>query len=351
MGQNISKPVDDIKAQLVNWSISIRLDKREAAANIREYLKDFINDFSTDTLIRFILLESRFYLMQKDLVNSAVAIDNAKTYLDHFHDTHRHYLHLAEGILFYEEKHYQDALHCFEKAEKYLNQLQDPVEIGEFHLRKAMTYYFLDITTLSALHAERAIEALKPHKTFEFLLARAEMLQGMNYMDLQDFELSEEHLHKALISYNNIDNQNFITTTNLNLGLLYVQRELPETAIRYLEEARKNKQERIHLKILYLLADSYWKINHPSKAMEAYTEGFQKSIDKDDLTMKWEFAMLHKKFEDRVNYESVWQEGIEYFKKVNDLFNVRLYSKELAQHYTETKQYELATRYYLLASI
>lgn len=349
MGKNTS--IDDIAAQLDNWSISIRLDKREAAANIHDYLKGFINDYSTDTLIRYILLESRFYLMQKDLVNSAIAIDNAKSYLDHFTDIHRHYLYLAEGILFYDEKHYQEALNYFEKAENYLNQLQDPVEIGEFHLRKAMTYYFLDITTLSALHAERAIEALKPYKTFEFLLARAEMLQGMNYMDLKNFELSEEHLHRALASYKNINKQDFVTTTNLNLGLLYVQRELPGTAIRYLEEARKDKQDRIHLKILYLLAESYWKTNQSSKAMEAYTEGFQKSIDKDDLTMKWEFAMLHKKFEDRVNYESVWQEGIEYFKKVNDLFNVRLYSKELAQYYTETKQYELATRYYLLASI
>ena len=51
--------------------------------------------------------------------------------------------------------------------------------------------------------------------------------------------------------------------------------------------------------------------------------------------MKWEIAMLQKKFEDRVNYESVWQESIEYFRKVNDLFNVRLYLKELAEHYTK----------------
>ncbi|SNZ16105.1 response regulator aspartate phosphatase C [Terribacillus aidingensis] len=350
MSHNIYDHVN-VSAELDNWSISIRLDKRDAAASIHDRLKGFSNDFSIDTLIDFFLLESRFYLMQKHLVNSAAAIDNAKKHLVHFKNTHKYYLHLAEGILFYDEKHYPEALNCFEKAEKYLNQLNNPVEIGEFHLRKAMTYYFLDITTLSALHAERAIESLKPYKTFEFLLARAEMLQGMNYMDLHNFEMSEEHLHRALASYKNIDNQSFITTTNLNLGLLYVQRELPETAIRYLEEARMDKQERIHLKILYLLADSYWKTNESSKAVEAYTEGFQKSIENDNLTMKWEFAMLHKKYEDRMNYESVWQEGIEYFRKINDFFNVRLYSKELAWHYTETKQYELATRYYLLASI
>ncbi|MFP7171208.1 tetratricopeptide repeat protein [Terribacillus sp. 7520-G] len=350
MGQNISEHID-IAAQLDNWSISIRLDKKEAAASIHNELKNYIHDYAIDTLITYLLLECRYYLIQRDFVNSAKSIDNAKAHQDHFNDTHRYYFHLAEGMLFYDEKHYQEALHCFEKAEKYVKKLEDPVEIGEFHLRKAMTYNFLDITTLSALHAERAIEAFKSFKTFEFLLARAEMLQGVNYLDLLNYELSEEYLHRAVTSFKNIGNQNFISSANLNLGALYARRDLPATAIRYLEAALNGGQDRIRLKILYLLADCYWKTNQPSKAIKVYTEGFETSIKEDDVTKKWEFAMLHKKYEDRLNFESVWQEGIEYFQRVKDFYNVRLFSKELAQYYTENKQHELATKYYLLALI
>lgn len=348
MGQNISEQTD-IAAQLESWSISIRLDKREAAASIHKQLEKYKSDYSTDTLIAYFLLESRFYLMKKDLANSTIAIDNAKAYIDHFHDNHRYYLHLAEGILFYAEAHYQEALHCFEKAENHLNQLEDPIEIGEFHLRKAMTYFYLDITTLSTLHAERAIDAFKPHKTFEFLLAHAEMLQGLNYIDLHNFDRAEEYLHRALTSFKNLGNNNFIASTNLNLGVLYVKRNLPAAALRYLEEALKGGQERIRLKILYLLADCYWKTDQTSKAIETYKEGFKASIETDDLAKKWEFAMLHKKYEDRLNYESVWQEGIEYFRRINDFYNVRRFSKELAQYYNDNKQYELAARYYSLA--
>ncbi|MFP7492979.1 tetratricopeptide repeat protein [Terribacillus saccharophilus] len=348
MGQNISKEAD-IAALLGQWSVTIRQDEREAAAIIHEQLKEHIADISRDFLITYLLLECRFYLMQKDLPNSTIAIAEAKAYRNHFHDSHWYSLHVAQGILYHYEDRYQEALHSFEKAEKYLFQLEEPVEIGEFHLRKAMTYFYLDITALSTLHAERAIEAFRPHKTFEFLLAHAEMLQGLNYIDLHHFDQAQDYLHRALTSFKKLRNTNFIASTNLNFGVLYSKRDSPSTAIPFLEEALRGNQERIRLKILYLLADCYWKTGQTSKARRTYQEGFRASIEKDDAAKKWEFAMLHKKYEDRLNFESVWQEGIEYFRKINDTYNVRRFSKELAHYYDEHKQHELAVKYYSLA--
>lgn len=348
MGQNILGSTD-VSAHLDNWLISIRLDKKEAAATLHRNFKSIMKEYDTQTLITYLLVESRLYLLYKDTKNAATSLNKAKEYIDHFSDIQRHHLHLAEGILFYEEEHFYEALNYFEKAEKYLHLLVDPVEVGEFHLRKAMTYFYLDITSLSVLHGERAAEAFRPHKTFEFLLARTEMMQGLNYVDLHNYDRAEESLHKALTSFKNLNNKNFITSTNLNLGVLYVKSNLPAAAIRYLEEALKGNQERIHLKILYLLADCYWKTNQHTKALDAYTEGFNASIEKDDIAKKWEFAMLHKKYEDRLNFESVWQEGIDYFRNINDTYNVRRFSKELAQYYTENNQYEMATKYYVMA--
>lgn len=348
MGQNILGNTD-IAAQLDNWLISIRLDKKKAAATIHRDLKSLINDYEIHNLITYLLVESRFYLMNKDTKNAAASLDNAKEYLEHFNDIQRHHMLIAEGIIFYDEDHFQEALNYFEKAEKYLHLIDDSVEIGEFHLRKAMTYFYLDITSLSVLHGEKAAEAFRPHKTFEFLLARTEMMQGLNFVDLQNYDRAEESLHRALTSFKNLENHNFITSTNLNLGVLYVKNNLPAAAIRYLEEALKGNQERIRLKILYLLADCYWKTNQSAKALDAYSEGFNASIEKDDIAKKWEFAMLHKKYEDQLNYESVWQEGIDYFRKINDNYNVRRFSKELAQYYTENNQYEMASKYYVLA--
>ncbi|MFP7170905.1 tetratricopeptide repeat protein [Terribacillus sp. 7520-G] len=350
MGRNASEHLD-IAGYLENWSVSIRLDKKEAATNIYEDLKKHTDEYDTDSLIRYFLSESRYHAMHNNLLESKRSLAKAKQYEEHFTELNKYHYYFAEGITYYYEKQHQDALRCLEQAEKYLVHLSEKAEIGEFHLIKAMVYYFLDITTLSAVHAERAVDAFKSIKAMNFLLARTELVQGMNYMDLLNYEMSEEYLHRALATCKKIENKSLQASTNLNLGLLYVKRELPGTAIRYLEAALEGKQERIELKILYLLADSYWKTNQSSKAMEVYTEGFQKSIDRDDITKKWEFAMLHKKYEDQNNFESVWQEGIEYFRRINDVYNVRLFSRELAEYYTVTKDYELATKYYLLALI
>ncbi|PAE17667.1 hypothetical protein CHH91_02555 [Virgibacillus sp. 7505] len=341
----------DIAGHLDNWSLSIRLDKKEAARSIYESLSKHTVEYDTETLVTYLLIESRYHTILGNLQESKHSLAKAREYEENFTELHKYQHFLTESNIYYFEKQYQDALASLEKAEKYISLLMDPAEIGEFHLIKAMVYYYLDITTLSAVHAARAAERFKSLEPLNFLLARTELVQGMNYLDMSDYEMAEEHLHRALSTCKRIENQSLLASTNLNLGLLYVTRELPATAIRYLEDALAGKQERIELNILYLLADSYWKTNQTTKALKAYTEGFQKSLDRDDTKMKWEFAMLHKKYEDRHNFESVWQEGIEYFRKVNDKFNVRLFSKELAQYYTDNKQYELATKYYLLALI
>ncbi|WP_366248173.1 tetratricopeptide repeat protein [Terribacillus aidingensis] len=347
MGRNLPNHFD-IAALMDNWSVSIQLDKKGTAATIHQELRKHINEFDVETLITYYLFESRYYLILKDALNSVASLDNAKAHQDHFHDTHRYFLHLAEGILFYDEGDYQNALHYFEKAERYIELLDDPISIGEFHLRKAMTYYFLDITNLSVLHTARASKIFKSTKRLEFLLARTHMLQGLNYIDQLNYDSAEKSLLKALTIFEEKENQNFISSTNLNLGVLYVKRGLPAMAIPYLNAALQGKQKRIELKILFLLTDCYWKTNQPSKAIACYKEGFQASIEENDMTKKWEFAMLHKKYEDRLNFEIVWQEGINYFQRVEDNYNVRLFSKELAQYYADNNQHDLAMKYYLL---
>ncbi|AIF65605.1 hypothetical protein GZ22_02370 [Terribacillus saccharophilus] len=348
MGRNSTELID-IAARLENWSVSIRLDKKEVAASIHKELHSHIDEYDHESRISYFLSESRHYIIQNDLMKSIASLEQAKEFYEHFSDTHRYHLHLAEAMIFYEEEHYQEALDGFEKAERYLHKLSDSVDIGEFHFRKAMAYFFLEIIALSVVHTEKAIQSFKPHQPFHFLLARSEMLQGINFIELSNYDLAEEYLHNALTHARKTEEHALISYINHNLGGLYTRRDLPAAAIRYLEEAYKNNQQRTQLKVLFLLADCYWKTNQRSKAIRAYKEGFEASIKEDNMKMKWEFAMLHKKYEDRLNFESVWQEGIDYFRRINDNYNIRHYTRELADYYSSMKKYELANRYYALA--
>ncbi|PAD21530.1 hypothetical protein [Terribacillus saccharophilus] len=88
----------DIAGRLENWSVSIRLDKKEASTSIYEELKSNIDEYSHESLIAYLLLESRYFLIQDTPLKSAVSLDKAKELQDHFTDIHRHYLHLAEAF-------------------------------------------------------------------------------------------------------------------------------------------------------------------------------------------------------------------------------------------------------------
>lgn len=348
VNRNIVEP-KDTASQLENWLISIQLRKHEAATTIHKALKENSSRYTNESRALYLIHESRYYLIQQDIMNSIASLEEAKKEIDHLSPKTMYLLHFAEAMIYYEEKHYPEALESFEKAKQYINHVNDSITIGEFHFRKGMTYYFLDITALSVLHAEKAIVSFKPHQTFHFLLARTEVLQGLNYIDIKSYELAEEYFHKALAHATEYDEKTLLSTINHNLGYLYTKLELPVAAIRYLQAALQHVEQRTYLKVLYLLADSYWKTGQSEEAIQTYSLGLQTSIEKDDFTMKWQFAMLHKKYEDTINFESVWQEGIAYFQKINDVYNVRTYSKALANYYTENGNHEFASRYYALA--
>lgn len=339
----------DIEKQLDNWLISIQLRNHDAATRIHKDLYKNISQYTDENRTLFLVYESRYYLIQQRIMDSISSLEEAKKYHGDISEKTRYHLLFTEAMIYYEEKHYPEALDSFENAEKFLDIIEDPIITGEFHLRKGMTYYFLDITALSVIHAETAITSFKPHKTFHFLLARTEVLQGLNHIDINNYHLAEEYFHNALKHAEENDEKMLLATINHNLGYLYTQLELPATAIRYLQAALQYGQHRTYLKTLYFLADSLWKTNRPDDALQTYSKGLQKSIEKDDLTMKWQFAMLHKKYVDTINYESVWQDGIAYFQKINDHYNVRTYSKELADYYNRIKNYELSSQYYALA--
>jgi hypothetical protein len=57
----------DTIGHLENWSVSIQLDKKEAARHIHEELNKHTDHFDTQILISYFLLESRYYTIIGEL--------------------------------------------------------------------------------------------------------------------------------------------------------------------------------------------------------------------------------------------------------------------------------------------
>ncbi|PAE08278.1 hypothetical protein CHI12_06970 [Terribacillus saccharophilus] len=341
----------DLTAALEDWYLHIRLGKRQEASDMYHELTDRLEELQQeDTLyIVYLLLSSRFHVLVSDLKKSKRYHDKAGKYKHAFAPALYYYYHLTEGMRLGEEKEYICALASFEKAEEYLSSIEDEVEQGDFHFRKAMTYFHLDISSLSVFHTEYAVKVFEKYPAYRYLLARSLLMRGLNFIDQKKFTQAESALNDALSHTDFKDEGALAALIQHNIGYLYAAQQMPLAAIPYLTAARKYRTYPAYLKTLFLLAESYWKTGQQDQAMDAYREGFQLSIEEKDDIFKWEFAMLHKKFVDHANFETVWAEGIEYFLEQGDKFNVRTYASELAAYFTETGQNELAIYYYKLS--
>ncbi|PAF40374.1 hypothetical protein CHH69_03185 [Terribacillus saccharophilus] len=341
----------DLTVALEDWYLQIRLGKRQKASDMYHELSVRVEELQQeDTLyIVYLLLSCRFHVLVSDLTKSKRYHDEAGKYKHAFVPALHYYYHLAEGMRLGEEKEYMSALAAFEQAEEYLPSIDDEVEQGDFHFRKAMTYFYLDISSLSVFHTEYAVKVFEKHPAYRYLLARSLLMRGLNFIDQKEFIQAENTLNDALSHTDFKDEGALAALIQHNIGYLYAAQQMPLAAIPYLTAARKYRTYPAYLKTLFLLADSYWKTGQQDKAMDAYQEGFQLSIEEKDDIFKWEFAMLHKKFVDHANFETVWTEGIEYFLEQGDKFNVRTYASELAAYFTETGQNDMAIYYYKLS--
>jgi tetratricopeptide (TPR) repeat protein len=341
----------DVTTVLEDWYMQIRLGKQQAALDLYLELRQREAELKQqETLYAvYLLLSCRFHLLTSDLDKSGEFQKKAAEYQHAFVPALHYYYHLAEGMRLFAERSYTCALAAYEKAEEYLASINDEVEHGDFHFRKAAVYYYLDISSLSVYHTECAVRVFEKYPDYRYLLARSELMRGLNFIEQKEFMQAEQALNDALAHTDVTRENSLVTLIQHNIGYLYTEQQMPLAAIPYLSAARKDHTFPGYLKTLYLLADSCWKTGQQELAFEAYQEGFQLSMEQNDDIYKWEFAMLHKKYADSANFESVWMEGIDFFKAKGDRYNVRTYASELAAYFKETNQDELAVYYYKLS--
>ncbi|MFP7493021.1 hypothetical protein SFC66_04460 [Terribacillus saccharophilus] len=341
----------NLTAALEDWYRYIRLGKRQKASDLYHELSGRKEELKQENMLYavYLLLSCRFHVLVSDLETSDMYHREAGKLKHSFVPALHYYYYLAQGMQLVEKQEYMDALASFEQAESYLSSIDDEVEHADFHFRKAITYYYLEITSLAVFHTEYAVKIFEKYPAYRYLLARSELMRGLNFIEQKDFLQAESTLNDAL-SHTDFEHESHLAALiQHNIGYLYSVQQMQLAAIPYLKAAKDHRTYSAYLKTLFLLADCYWKTGQHDLAMDVYKEGFQLSIMEKDDILKWEFAMLHKKYVDRANFETVWIEAIDSFRKLGDNHNVRNYSSELAAYFTENGQDDLAIYYYKLS--
>ncbi|MFP7492865.1 hypothetical protein SFC66_03675 [Terribacillus saccharophilus] len=327
---------DNIKSEQIRIAENIRSDLAKQEAAVRD----------EKLLARSMLYDARLEMLKDNLGKGEQLLEGAA---DAFELTgeNLYYYHFFRGLLLYRQNRLKEAIVEFERAEAFLSEQIDYREVSDFYYKLANTYYYKKMTVFSVLNAEKAIEAALQYKQ-ELQLAKCRLLQGLNYLEMADFQ-NAEGMFLAALDHDAADSELQLPLyIQHNLGVLYFRQNKLVKALDHFKKSMQYKHPEYYMKSLYYVTECCFLLGNKCDAKKYFAEGFAWSKEQDDDAYKWMFAMLYKQYMDKDSFEGVWQEGIKYFQSVQDEQNVRYYSDRLAKYYQENQDYENALMYSLL---
>ncbi|SNZ03483.1 response regulator aspartate phosphatase C [Terribacillus aidingensis] len=348
MHQTDLKQTEMFTLLLDNLYENIKSEQIKAAEHVRFKIAEQEMVIRDEKLLaRSMLYEARLETLKGNLEKGGQLLEGVT---DAFALTSEnlYYYHFFKGLLLYRQSKLQEAIIEYERAESFLTGQIDHREVSDFYYKLANTYYHMNMTAFSILNADKAIESALRYKQ-DLQVAKCRLLQGLNYMEAANFRKAEELFQAALEHDASQSELKLPLYVHHNLGVLYFKKNQLEKAIFHMEQSMGYKHPDYYIKSLYYVTECSFRLGLKERAMQYFAEGFTLSKERDDDAYKWMFAMLHKQYVDQDSLEGVWREGIEYFQSIQDSNKVRHFAERFAKYYTDHRDFEKASRYYLLA--
>lgn len=239
---------------------------------------------------------------------------------------------------------YSQARRFFEKAEKLLNWVYDPLEKAEYYYKVADYYYHVEQPLLALHNAAKAKETFEINGN-EIKKAGCENILGLSCMLLKQFEEAEEHLLTGLDLVLKQNEEMLCLLFRYNLGLLYSEQNLTQVAITHLNEVY-SKKFRPH-KTSFLLAREHYKLHQADEAEKLIGEGIEFCSELGNEEYKHHLSLLHM-FQNDFS-EPILKEGISYFEKEELWGYIHEYTEKGALAFLKLKNHEKACEYFLSA--
>lgn len=342
------RTVQNLNDQLDLWYVTMREQDKQKAAEMKETLALMIAEAEDPDLEKiYHLLEVRFFLLLKDsagVLNSFSAVGSVR---DLTGNQAKYYYYFFNGIFLYDNQQYEESIESYLKAEPYLKKLHNDQETAEFKYKLSTAYARGNYLLLSVYESRAALALFQREYNFT-RCADCENALGVVTKYIGRYSQSESHYLKALRLIEKTGDRIRKSAYLNNIGAMYSDQGLSETAISYLEEAHRliliGESERI--RNVYLLAKEYLKTNKIDKGRQWLEEGLHLAGEQENQEYFYRFQMLKVKFFDAPRYEEVYREGIAFFRQHEMWDNVVLYCEELASFYREQKRLEEAVECY-----
>ncbi|WP_338260007.1 tetratricopeptide repeat protein, partial [Bacillus anthracis] len=190
---------------------------------------------------------------------------------------------------------------------------------------------YISQPTLAINYATKALDYFSSHEGYETKKGACENTLGMACITLEQFELAEEYLISALNMFQKLDEQSLVLKVRSNLGVLYAEQNLSDSAIRHLEEVYKACQHtKLHYqrRVLFLLAREHIKLKQHNDATFYIKEGLK------DCNQEYSYHLnileCINNNESIEKLEEIVNESLSYFQEQELWKDIQIYTELLA---------------------
>lgn len=338
----------EMMSLLDKWHKALREYNFKESASLKRKIDPKMAVFEVDEnmniLVYYSLIRSREALLKGDIETAELTLKEVQGNITN-NDYYTFYFLFIKGLVKVKKRAYHEGLELYLEAMNYLESLENQYEIADFHYKLASVYYYVEDTYNSLRTLETSLNIYRDYDPIR--LADCELLQGLNCIDLKLYEDAEEYFHSALNHVVDKGNKELTGSLYHNLGLLYSEQKLSDTAITYLTKViTKIPSHSDHMQSIFLVCREYSRKGDYTEAEKYGKRGLSLAKKKDDSFYIHKFYTLIESFKQTDEFENTFQTALLYFKENRHNYEYKLSLEMLAEYHYNKSEFEKSSYFF-----
>jgi HTH-type transcriptional regulator, quorum sensing regulator NprR len=343
--------------KLKDWYFFTVEQNKEKASEEYLFLKNSIKGTNdTKALVYFVLFELRYFIFSRNFEDATAQIHRINEYKDIFDNKMNYYFHKFYGFYLYFKNNFKAAIDNFKIAEKILNKSIhfEKWEEADLYYAIGLTYSQLMKVALSINYTEKALEIYQALYHLK-RSAECQVLLGISYRRLEEFQKAEESLLLAQKIADVLDNGYLKGIIHHNLGDLY---EIQNKTLEAIEEYKKsliykeNEDTISKLRTIHSIISGYYKLHDYENCRKWLNIGFSLNGESDNkgeyfIHLNIYNKLLNNSLKELEDY--LKNEALPYFLEIDRTTYIIKYAELLGDYYRDNSKYKNASEYYNLA--
>jgi HTH-type transcriptional regulator, quorum sensing regulator NprR len=339
-----SSSTKELEQKIFNWYEAIKFRDHTLSTHLYFDLQKKVSGISDIELESQVnLVSARHHLLLNDYPKAKRYLEKVSPLIQYLPKKILNYYTYFSGLYEYLNGNLEKALNLYSSLKGNINEPEYSYQIG-------LVYTALNKNTMALVFIEKALNDFNKDILF-FKVIDCYILLGINYNRINEYEIAESYLYKALKGQESlIDSHHLKMKIYHNLGCVYRNQNRFEQAVdcfsRSLKEV-KNLSGREHT--LYLLAHTFYLMDNPDDSIKTTEKALTLLGNKKNKTY-YLLRILHYHLLNDTSSDDflnlVLEQALPYFKDKNDVVNMKQCFKLLGHFYYQKRLYKTASDYF-----